>query len=296
MARQMAMGARQTVGGNRQRGVGFPRLSLAVVAELLRQAAHSYGPTLSREAFAALGARRRDARASTRSGTYLTKLAAFKDFGLVEVTGRQVRLTELAQRIALPTSAAARREALGTAFQQAAVFRRVYDETPKGEPVPTETIVDRAIWQHGVAASARSDFSRAFVESAATAGLLKQLDRATVRLIAEATGPGLGDAGAGLEAPGRERAVPDVRPPMPAPAAAETAPRPSGRREIAEGTRPTPADPDLSPILQQRWTGPGYAIGFEIRANRPLRPELFRQLADIMAEIEQLAVEIGSRQ
>lgn len=160
----------------RRRARGFPVLSLPRCVEAVR-AAGKYGMRHPRSAFAGyLGHRTPD------SGPFKQKLAALRDFGLIE-GGGDIVLTGLGRRLALPTDADDERSDLLEAFRSADVFWELYEQSAKGIDLDREHLAASAVHRIGIAARSRQQFVESFVESGEFVGLVDDVGPGRCRLI-----------------------------------------------------------------------------------------------------------------
>ena len=240
----------------RKRGVGFPFLSLGDAVTAIRKAGR-HGNEHPAEAFA-----RYMGHETTNSGSFKRNLAALRDWGLITGNNDRVVLTELAQRIAFPTDdeLADFREA----FDNCAIFVRVYEDMAKGEPYAVERIANAAI-RYGVSPPSKDRFARSFSESAITAGLAEmdgdkivfgQPDRAEEE-------PPEFDQG---QEENRQDWPPGETPPSPPPP-----------------SRVVPA------LVQQVWPITGGKVVLEIHSDRPLPAHAYGKVAGVVEEVQGLA-------
>ena len=273
----------------RKRSVGFPFLSLGDAVTVIRKAGRQRNEHTA-EAFAHyLG------HETTNSGSFKRNLAALRDWGLITGTNERVVLTELAQRIAFPTDdgLADFREA----FDNCAIFARVYEDMAKGEPYPLQRVANAAI-RYGVNPASKDKFARSFTESAVTAGLaemdggkvvflgpgsdvavqLQDSARATDQMVVAHAASAHGQAG-------QARVVVN-------PEAADEATFVGGMRGAAVGHNATVGyqEPEERPAVlhQQSWDFQAGNLVFEIKSSRSLPASAFMQIGKVMSEIEKL--------
>ncbi len=104
------------------KGGGFPSVNLEEALELIKKGS-SAGWEMSKETFAgAIGS-------SSNSGPFLAKLAALRDFGLIE-RGDRIRFTALAKELIAPISDDPQRQAedLQRAFLNCGAFKAIYEK------------------------------------------------------------------------------------------------------------------------------------------------------------------------
>lgn len=237
-------------GASRVRGVGFPTVPLADAAAAVRRIAR-HGPHHSEAAFAQyLG------HNTTNSGAYRQKAAAYRDWGLITSSAGRIALTDLSRRLAMAEEPDDR-EVLQEVFFGCDVFRAVYDECAKGQPIETEWLARRAVLMLGVAAASAQRFVESFVSSAVTAGVAKRLSDRSFAL----------DAPPELDADANQPAAP--------PRAAVPAHTYYGGDPV-----PTAALTTRPPVaLRQEWPLADGVVVFEIRSARPLPAAAFVAIA-----------------
>lgn len=240
----------------RKPGTGFPVVPLPEAAKIIREAG-KYGFEHSVSAFA-----RYMGHATTNSGAFRQRLAAFRDWKLIAGRGDTVVFTDTAKTIALPPDASSEREALQTAFMNCVVFASLYEGVTKGQPVDVQNLGAKAVHELGISPSAVDRFASSFVDSAIAAGLA-EADNGQVILLepggtADATG-----------AFGEEDTEPEAN-------------RPDASRGRVRVTQ-------VPPVVHQEWTLPAGAVLFEVRLDRPLPAAVFAQVGTVVQEIEALA-------
>lgn len=70
---------------------------------------------------------------SAKSGAFLTKVAALRDYGLIEGRG-SVRVSEIGKKLTYPASEAERSEALKRAIEQVPLWKELLQRYPRGLP------------------------------------------------------------------------------------------------------------------------------------------------------------------
>ena len=246
----------------RKRGTGFPVVSLAEAARILKDAG-KYGFEHTTAAFASYMG-----HSTTNSGAFRQRMAAFRDWNLVAGRGETVSLTETARRIALPESPDTERQALREAFESCAVMRQLYEGMAKGQALERSRLASRAVHDLGVSPSSADKFVDSFVESAVVAGLAELSDTGDIELVA-------------AEAPDRDGSA--STPP------GETA---SG---ASRGAVPRHDMPEQTgaPVVRQTWAIDGGTILFEVRADRPLPAGVFATVGEVVSSLEQLAATLA---
>lgn len=164
----------------RERGTGFPKLSLQGAIRVLEEAYKS-GRSFTKEAFAGFGTKR--GSGSAVSGAYFNRLAALTDFGLIAQQGKTVELTQLALTIVATAPGEDKALATQEAFMACELFRNIHSRMTKGEPVTGEHVANLASRQFGVASANRDAFLKSFVLSGQYAGLLEVGEGGVLRFL-----------------------------------------------------------------------------------------------------------------
>ncbi len=249
----------------RKRTTGFPVVSLAEAAAILKEAG-KYGFDHSTEAFASYMG-----HSTTNSGAFRQRLAAFRDWKLIAGRGDRLAMTDIARMIAHPTDDEAERRALQTAFMNSPVFFKLFDESAKGKPLAAGPLGSRAVLNLGVAPGSKDKFVQSFVDSAVAAGVASLNEDGQIVLAPL-------DAGAdGGQQPSEEQFI-DSRQPGPAQ---------TGRTQVVarQGT----------PVVHQAWAINSGSIVFEIRTDKPLPATAFTTVGEVVASLERLAETLGAR-
>ncbi len=243
----------------RKRATGFPVVSLAEAAAILKEAG-MYGFDHSTAAFATYMG-----HSTTNSGAFRQRLAAFRDWKLIAGRGDSLAMTDIARVIAHPTDGDAERRALQTAFMNSPVFFKLYDESAKGKPLAPGPLGNRAVLNLGVAPGSKDKFVQSFIDSAVAAGLasLNEDGQAVLELL---------DAGADAGQPSSEDQFLDNRQPV----------QPSSGRTQPVARQGTPR-------VHQTWAIDGGSIVFEIRTDMPLPATAFATVGEVVASLEHLA-------
>jgi hypothetical protein len=144
----------------------WPQTDLSASVEVARVIVDPGGGELDKEQLAKLLG-----YTSANSGTFLSKLAAARQFGLLDGRSPELRPTRLALDILEPSYPDARENALFKAFVSVPLFRDVFNRF-KGRAIPGNLALERALKdQFGVPAK-QTGFVRArFLNSADQAGL-----------------------------------------------------------------------------------------------------------------------------
>lgn len=245
----------------RKKSTGFPVVSLAEAAPILKQAGR-YGFTHSMPAFASYMG-----HSTTNSGAFRQRLAAFRDWKLVSGRGDSLEMTETARAIAHPESDDAEARALQSAFMNCPVFYRLYDESAKGIPLNPDGLGSRGVLEAGVSPASKQRFVESFLASAVIAGLAEMLDDGHVLLLPFAS-----------EAAQDEQSSPSEVTVVVPPATAR-----------AEAPSPFVA----TPVVHKAWEIDGGSILFEIRTLKPFPPSAFAIVGDVFQNLEHLAKMLG---
>jgi hypothetical protein len=250
------------------RGTGFPSLSLEEAVAAIKSAGQ-YGRAHTDAAFAGyLG------HSSANSGPFRSKMAALRDFGLIErPKNGQIPMTELGHEIAHPTGD--ERALLQRAFFSAKPFETIYNESAKGTDLSLELIANRAVTALGVSAQNKTRFAESFRQSVLAAALGRGGDsEGTIRLIP----------------PGSEPAEPEL-PAEESKAGAAT--------DGAGGTASTTAPPlthvrtGRPPVIHQEWPVDGGRVVFEVSLDGALPGSAFAQVANVMTAVEEFVSSLG---
>jgi len=104
---------------------------------------------------------------TTNSGTFKLKLYAARMFGLIEIDGDTIRLTELGNDILDPQK---ERQARAHAFLNVPLYREIFEKY-KGKMLPSDPGLEAEMINLGVAAKQKDRARRIFQHSAQQAGL-----------------------------------------------------------------------------------------------------------------------------
>lgn len=243
-------------------------MSLAEAARILKEAG-KYGFDHSTPMFASYMG-----HASTNSGAFRQRLAAFRDWKLIAGRGDSLSMTDIARKIALPPDAQTERQALREAFMNSPVFARLYEDMGKNQPLAQSNLGSKAVHDFGVAPASKDKFVQSFVDSAVAADLGELTDDGQV-ILRSISDDSNSDASESVEhdmVDGASPSDPVGRGAVPAPAArAQSAAR--------QGT----------PVVHQVWAIDGGSIVFEIRTDKPLPATAFATVGEVVASLEHLA-------
>ena len=257
-------GETSTSAPRRKRATGFPVVSLAEAAAILKEAG-KYGFDHSTAAFATYMG-----HSTTNSGAFRQRLAAFRDWKLIAGRGDSLAMTDIARVIAHPTDDDAERRAMQTAFMNSPVFFKLYEESAKGKPLAAAQLGNRAVLNLGVAPGSKDKFVQSFTESAVAAGLASLNEDG--QIVLEPLDAGA-DAGGQRSSEGQL-----LHNPQPVqPSLGRTQPM------VRQGT----------PVVHQAWVIDGGSIVFEIRTDKPLPATAFGTVGEVVASLEHLAATLG---
>lgn len=243
----------------RKRATGFPVVSLAEAAAILKEAG-KYGFDHSTAAFATYMG-----HSTTNSGAFRQRLAAFRDWKLIAGRGDSLAMTDIARVIAHPTDDDAERRAMQSAFMNSPVFFKLYEESAKGKPLAAAQLGNRAVLNLGVSPGSKDKFVQSFTESAVAAGMAALNEDG--QIVLEPL-----DAGTDGGQPSSEDRSLDN------PQAVQSS---SGRIQ--------PAARQGTPVVHQAWAIDGGSIVFEIRTDKPLPATAFATVGEVVASLEHLA-------
>jgi hypothetical protein len=243
----------------RRRSTGFPVVSLAEAAAILKEAG-KYGFEHSTAAFATYMG-----HSTTNSGAFRQRLAAFRDLKLIAGRGDSLAMTEIGRMIAVPTDERSERRAMQTAFANSPEFLRLYDGSAKGQPLAAGPLGGRAVHDFGVAPGSKDKFVQSFSESAIAAGLAERNEDGQLLLLVPEDDNSSPDAPLADTSP--------IAPPEPEPG--------PSRQRSNPGDIPT--------VVHQTWEIDAGTITFEIAASKPLPASAFVTVGEVVASLERLA-------
>jgi len=145
------------------RSVRYDLEAAVFVARIVANAGGSIGPELLAPALGYSG---------TNNGTYLTRLANARLFGVVGGRGSRIELTERGRRILAgdePAASAARREA----FLAVPLYRAVVDAAPRGVLPSRLELAERLCEQFGESSEKASQTAAKLLDSARQAGVVQ---------------------------------------------------------------------------------------------------------------------------
>ena len=260
-----AVGSRRA---SRKRGTSYPTASLLETAQILKSAA-KYGFEHHIDSFADYMG-----HSTTNSGAFRQRLAAFRDWGLIEGRGDTLTMTNVARVIALPPDAASEREALQQAFKNCAVFAGLYEKMAKGQPLDRDGLAAQAVHSCGVLPPKANRFVRSFVDSLVAAQLAEVDEQGHVVLLEHGS-----TDGADQTVPERE-VVDTALSEAPDPS---TLPRSVGSQPLTE----------QAPTIRQSWGFADGEITLEVRSVRALPATAFAAIGDVVTKLEGLAASLS---
>lgn len=253
---------------SRKRGTAFPVVSLPEAARILKDA-RKYGFEHHIGSFATYMG-----HSSTNSGAFRQRLAAFRDWELIEGRGDTLTLTETARRIAMPTDEAGERQALQQAFKNCDVFTGLYDKMAKGQPLDRDGLAAQAVHGSGVSPAKAHQFVRSFVESVVAAQMAEEDDQGNVVLLE----PGIAEQAESTDVSGEKSASPDPDQTRDALPSHSIHGQPSGAG---------------SPTIRQSWPITGGEIILEVRSAESLPATAFGAIGDVVTKLEELAASLS---
>ncbi|MHB8694370.1 MAG: hypothetical protein ACYDHH_24290 [Solirubrobacteraceae bacterium] len=205
-------------------------------------------------------------------------MASLRDWGLLDrATGDQVELTDLAHRMAHPSSESEVRDSLREAFFNAEPFAAIYGDSAKETDLSVDFIANRAVTSLGIAAQSKQRFATSFVRSVVVAELGESGSKGSVRLLPPASS---GDSSREGEAE---------------PLDADPVVRGARFEDVVPSPRPrAPTAPaEAPPTLHQRWPVHSGTVLLEVRLGEPLPGSAFMALSNVMKTLEAFVAELG---
>lgn len=251
-------GPKQPTAPRRKKSTGFPVVSLAEAAGILKEAG-KYGFDHSTPMFASYMG-----HSSTNSGAFRQRLAAFRDWKLIAGRGDSLSMTEIARKIALPSDAETEIKALREAFMNSPVFARLYEDLVQNQPLTQGNLGSKGVHDFGIAPASKDKFVQSFVESAVAAGLGELTDDGLMVLRS------MSDEADSVEENWTSDSVDRAAVP-------------------ASTARAQPVTRHRAPVVHQVWDIDGGSIVFEIRTDKPLPATAFATVGEVVASLEQLA-------
>lgn len=256
----------------RPRSTGFPQVSLEEARDLLRKIS-GYGWDFSEEEFAGyLG------NSTANSGAFLSKLSAFRNWGLVSTAGGRVIITALGKRLAIPEDRQMEVETLREVFRNSGVFSQFYDSLAKGQGLLLTMLANRAV-HLGVAVSLKDKFVQSFKKSVVVAELGFTLSTDKL-VLGESVHPPKDTRSTNsnsLSARNNSSMGND-----------DSSVKASHSTELRANSRAISSSFEIPMVLRQVWRMPHGRTLFEIRSSEPLSPELLRGAANVVEEAQKM--------
>ena len=152
-----------------ERGKGFPRISLSSAIQIM-EAAQKFGKSWSKEQFAGFGAKGN--AGSHKSGAFMARLSALREYGLITTDKENVTATELAQVIAKPINEQERERSIEQVFLSVDTFREVYENLEAGVALPRDKFAEYAVTMLGVSRDSMDKFVNVFIDSGTDVGFV----------------------------------------------------------------------------------------------------------------------------
>ena len=265
--------------GPQKRGAGFPRISLAEAARILKEAG-KYGFEHSTSAFAEyMGL------STANSGVFRQKVAALRDFKLLAGRGGTLTMTAVARQIAQPLGDEAEQEAIYEAFSNCEIFSDLYEKSSKGVPLQRRHLAASAIHEFRVSPGNGDKFVDSFAESLVAAGLGEEGGDGAVILWQRGTRrTDEEDPGSHSE---MEHVVDSDSPGsgIPRRQSAST-PDPYQEPHSSSGTLP-------KPVIDHSWEIQGGKVVFQVRMEGAPAYEAYSSIGEVIASIEELVKALG---
>lgn len=145
--------------------VSYPMFDLSTIVEILNKAIKA-GASVDKQILA--NASTQSNSASTTSGIFNQKLAAFKHYNLAKVENNLVKFTPLAQQISSNSSGA-----IETAFLAPTTFKELHTSVEKNVSLNRSLMEDVAHLQIGITNAGKKKFVKNYIKSGIYAGLIE---------------------------------------------------------------------------------------------------------------------------
>lgn len=266
-----------------ERGKGFPRISLSSAIQIM-EAAQKFGKSWSKEQFAGFGAKGN--AGSHKSGAFMARLSALREYGLITTDKENVTATELAQVIAKPINEQERKKSIEQAFLSVETFRQVYESLEAGVALPRDKFAEYAVTMLGVSRDSMDKFVNVFIDSGTDIGFVsysKEVKEITLL---------------GREA---DSTVDNDTQPQTRDSVVEE-PVAGSVTDINLFTPKAPADIDLSDTTSSaamneqgvNHAGNGWALTVLVKSSHRLSPELRKKIRDLLDSADSVADEFYS--
>lgn len=257
------------------RGASFPTMDLTAAIAVIHKAG-GHGADFTTAAFAQYCG-----HSTANSGPFRTKLAAFRDWGLVTTQAGRVQLTALGKDVARSAEPTSDNALLRRAFDTCKIFKRFYDDQAKGTPLKRDVLGRVAMLDHKVASKSQDKFVTAFVESAVAVGLASaDAETGTITLVSASS---LAETRSQSDVPhgGRSETSAGADPVSVAPSS------PSNAHGAPSATIGAPL------VLRQAWPTATGEVVLEIRSTEPLAASAFALVGKAVEAAVTLAASIG---
>lgn len=165
----------------RSRSTGFPTISLEEALSLLEMA-KSAGLEMSNDLFAG------EINMSPKGSAFLSKLAALRDFKLIEKTADKVIYADLAKDILFDTSGEpiVKKGKLQEAFRNCKIFNDIFSRLYQGGGDSKKiTVGNIAVRELGVSPQSQNRFVKSFVDSGKIAELISETEDGSLHIVSE---------------------------------------------------------------------------------------------------------------
>jgi len=158
-------------------GVKIPILKFEEVIELIKIIYNKAGENNSIDALSSITGN------SSSSSTFNKKLAAFRNYGVLNIDKIGYSLTELGIKIAKPESFDEQHEAIIQSFLNQENLRKIW-ESFKGKKLPQEEYLENSIQKIiSIPAELKKDWAEYFVEAGRYAGLLEERETGSYQVL-----------------------------------------------------------------------------------------------------------------
>lgn len=226
----------------RTRSSGFPVISLEEAIDALKKAAEA-GFEMSQETFAS------QIKMSPKGSAFLLKLAALRDFKLIERTTKGIVFSELAKNIINPTTEdeAERKKNSQTAFRNCKIFNDIFEHlSPSG--FKKETVGNVSIREFNISPKSQGVFVKSFIDSGKFASLIEETEEGLIKPIS-------------MEEPSEDRSL-----------KAEI----DSQKSVAEGEY----------VMNRKEKGEGWDFNITINSTNPLTKEIRDAVERIISYLE----------
>ena len=161
----------------------YPVLTLKNAIEIIGQA-RNLGKTINKATLSTIGSRA-DSKGSIKSGAFVRKLAAIKNYGLIKIDGENINFTETAEGIIHFQNPDEQKANTIKAFLTPHTFYSLFTELEKNVPLNVNLIRNKAIREIGISSAGSLSFMNCFISSGIFAGLIEYAsdDKQIIRLL-----------------------------------------------------------------------------------------------------------------